>query len=430
MRHVVAAVALLAAVACSGDDAGGIAYGTVVAGEVTQTVAAPATIQPHERATVTAPATGVVDELLVADGDRVRAGDVVARLGSPSLAQQIEQAEAAVAAAGALGSISATTDLSPLLELFADSLAGTIGPLLDALDAQAGQISDDGARAEAQASLAEARRQYYDTLNGLQRTAADARVSAEQSDAAQRAVAEAQGAQAQAALDALEGQQERLEIVAPIDGTVELARGDGVDVSGGLAGDLGDLAGLAGAGASGASSARLAEGAEVSAGQVLLAIFDLSSFHAAAQVDEVDVIELEVGQAAAVLADALADTVLTGRVDWIAIEPSDGGTGVTYDVIVSLVEVPDSAPLRVGLTASVEIDVATVTTDTVVPTSALLRRGGQEIVFVRRDGIAVEVPVSVVAIGLDTAAVEGDLEEGDEVVVQGVELLADGDELP
>lgn len=429
MRHVAVAVALLLVTACSSNDAGDIAFGTVVAGEVTQTVAAPATIQPRERATVTAPATGTVDELLVDDGDQVTAGQVLLRLGAPSLAQQIEQARAAVAAASALGNVSATTDLSPLLEVAADSLAGTVGPLLDTLDAQARQISDDEARAETQASLAEARRQYYDTLNGLERAAADARASAEQSDAAQRAAAQAQRAQAQAALDGLEAQQDRLEIVAPIAGTVELARGD-VEGSDGLPGDLGDLAGLAGGGASGASSAPLAEGAEVSAGQVLLAIFDLSSFHAAAQVDEVDVIDLEVGQTATILVDALPDTELTGRVDWIAIEPADAGTGVTYDVIVSLVDPPDAATLRVGLTASVEIDVTTVATDTVVPTSALLRRGGQEIVFVRRDGIAVEVPVTVVAIGLDDAAVEGDLEEGDEVVVQGVELLTDGDELP
>jgi HlyD family secretion protein len=83
--------------------------------------------------------------------------------------------------------------------------------------------------------------------------------------------------------------------------------------------------------------------------------------------------------------------------------------------------------LRIGLTASAEIEVRRLLADTVVPTSALLRRGGDEVVYVVRDGLAVQTPVRVTAIGDTTAAVEGDLTIGERVVTIGVELLEDGD---
>jgi multidrug efflux pump subunit AcrA (membrane-fusion protein) len=66
----------------------------------------------------------------------------------------------------------------------------------------------------------------------------------------------------------------------------------------------------------------------------------------------------------------------------------------------------------------------------VVPTSALLRRGGGEVVHVVRDGVAREVPITVEAIGDETAAVAGPLEAGERVVTIGVELIEDGDEVP
>jgi multidrug efflux pump subunit AcrA (membrane-fusion protein) len=99
-------------------------------------------------------------------------------------------------------------------------------------------------------------------------------------------------------------------------------------------------------------------------------------------------------------------------------------------VTVDLLGVPDDVRLRVGLTASSEIVVREVDAETAVPTSALLRRGTDDLVRVVRDGVVHDTPVEVLALGDQLAAVSGDLEEGDRVVTIGVEELADGDELP
>lgn len=76
---------VLALAACTGDDDAVIETASVGRGEVVQTVASPARLEPAARATVTASVTGQVEELLVDDGDEVAAGDPLVRFTSTSL---------------------------------------------------------------------------------------------------------------------------------------------------------------------------------------------------------------------------------------------------------------------------------------------------------------------------------------------------------
>jgi HlyD family secretion protein len=439
-----AALVAVVLVACSGEEEPGFETAAVETGEVVQTVAAAAQLEPAARVTVTAPAGGEVAELLVADGDEVAEGDPLVRLTSGSVELQIAQAQAAVDAADALAGAAAGAgvDLSPVLGAFRGQLDAVFPPLIDALDQQAATIENDDARAAIQERIDRADAAYRQARANLQRSEAEARGQAQQATAGQVAAAEAQREQAALALDAARNRADDLTVNAPAAGVVELARtagggGDGLpDLEGlggeGLAGgeDLGAL--LGGAGGGGAAVAGpLAAGVAVTPGQSLLTIYDLSGFTAMVEVDEIDVVEVEEGQAVTVLVDAYPTTELRGVVDHVALAPRRGVTGgASYPVTVDLRGVPAEVRLRVGLTASAEIEVRRLEADTVVPTSALLRRGGGEVVHVVRDGVAREVSVTVTAIGEDTAAVEGDLEPGERVVTVGVELIEDGDEVP
>jgi HlyD family secretion protein len=392
---------------------------------------------------VTAPAGGEVAELLVADGDEIAEGDPLVRLTSGSVELQIAQAQAAVDAADALAGAAAGAgvDLSPVLGAFRGQLDAVFPPLIDALDQQAATIENDDARAAIQERIDRADAAYRQARANLQRSEAEARGQAQQATAGQVAAAEAQREQAALALDAARDRADDLTVSAPAAGVVELARtgdggGDGLPDLEGLGGegfaggeDLGAL--LGGAGGNGAAIAGpLATGVAVTPGQALLTVYDLSGFTAMVEVDELDVVEVEEGQAVTVLVDAYPATELRGVVDHVALAPRRGVTGgASYPVTVDLRGVPAEVRLRVGLTASAEIEVRRVESDTVVPTSALLRRGGGEVVHVVRDGVAREVSVTVAAIGDDTAAVEGDLEPGERVVTVGVELIEDGDEV-
>jgi multidrug efflux pump subunit AcrA (membrane-fusion protein) len=138
-RSLPALVALLVLVAaCSGEETPTIETAEVSRGEVVQTVAAAAAIDPAGVVTVTAPVSGEIDELFVADGDEVAVGDPLVRLASETIDQQIAQAEAAVDAAGALSGLSAGAglDLAPVLGAFRSQFDTVLPSLLGVLEAQ------------------------------------------------------------------------------------------------------------------------------------------------------------------------------------------------------------------------------------------------------------------------------------------------------
>ncbi len=444
------AAAALVASACSGDPGPDVETAEVVSGEVVQTVAAVAELEPAARVTVTAPVGGEVARLLVEDGQTVAAGDPIAQLSSESVELQIAQAEAAARAADSLAGAAGAggLDLSPVVGAFRTQLEATLPPVLDALAQQARAIEDDELREAAVARIDEARSSYQEAREGLRQAERDAAGQAQQATAAQRAAAAAQREQAELALEAAEGRSDDLTIVAPTDGVIELGRADGggggPDVgalAGQLGGDVGsgggldpggvDVGSLLGGGGGGGADGPVAEGVTVATGQVIATVYDLSAFTARVEVDEIDIVEVERGQAVTVLVDAFPDAEIRGTVANVAIAPTSSPTGgASYAVTVRLTQVPDEVSLRVGLTASAEIEVRRIDAETTVPTAALLRRGGQEVVFVVEDRVVREVPVAVTALGDEAAAVEGELSPGDRVVTTGIESVEDGQELP
>jgi HlyD family secretion protein len=436
-------VAALLLVACDREDGPQIETARVDAAEVVQTVAAAAEIEPAGLVVVTAPVGGEVVELLVEDGETVEVGQRLVRLRSDAIELQIAQAEAALgsadAAAGAAGA--AGVDLSPVLRALRGQLEAVLPPVIEGFEQQARDIENDRLRERAEQRAAEARSSYQASVAELRSAEQELASQADQATAAQRQAVAAQRRQAELALEAASSREDELVVVAPAEGVVELARGDGaggaaldLDALGeGAAGleGLGDLGGLAGGGGSDRAAGPLAEGVSVGPGQPLLTIYDLSDFTVNVEVDEIDAVEVEEGQRATVLVDAYPEVELEGRVDHVAIAPERGpGGGALFPVTVRLLQVPDDVRLRVGLTASSEIEVRRVDADTAVPTSALLRRGADDLVRVVRDGVVHDTPVEVLALGEQLAAVRGDLEVGDRVVTLGVEELADGDELP
>jgi HlyD family secretion protein len=97
-------------------------------------------------------------------------------------------------------------------------------------------------------------------------------------------------------------------------------------------------------------------GERVIPGQSLIVIGDLDTLRVeTTDLDEIDVVQVELGQEAAVTFDALPDRVLTGIVTRISPMAESGSGGVHYTVVLDLEEV---APvLRWGMTAFVDIEV-------------------------------------------------------------------------
>lgn len=453
-----ACVLLAVAVAgCTGDEPTRVETAAVAPGAVTQTVAAPASVDAAARQDVAAGVPGVVVAVDARSGERVRRGETVVELASSQVELALEQAEAAQAAAESVGGVAVQAGAGAVERSFDAAVARLdqrVRPRLRAARRQAAH-GPPAARRAARAAIDAVGASYLSTRSALVATgealAQQQRgVARSLSAALSQAVAAAtapQVAQARAAAAAAAQQAEAQNVEAPLAGVVELGSAAATGGAGAMAGaatdpvgggDTSDIAqslqGLAGGGGDGT----LRVGAPVVAGQTLFTVYDLSALYVTADVDEVDVPQVRVGQRVDVLVDALPDAAIVGRVEQVSVAAQQTTTGgVGYPTRIRLLRVdagpgagplsPPRSGLRVGMTASAEIVTRRVRSRTTVPSRALLREGRRTVVFTVRRGVARTVPVRVRALGDEAAAVAGRITPRDRVVVAGYESLADGD---
>jgi len=149
-----------------------------------------------------------------------------------------------------------------------------------------------------------------------------------------------------------------------------------------------------------------------------ITLMDLSRFRITVNVDEVDVSQLEVGMPAVVTVDALPDVTLTGKVERIGVAATSTGGAVYYPVVIALD--PTDAPLRAGMSASVTIRVRELTDQLLIPTWAIQTNPATGRPYVlRQTARGVEpVPVQLGIRRSGFAQVLSGLSEGDVLVVQ------------
>ncbi len=116
-----------------------------------------------------------------------------------------------------------------------------------------------------------------------------------------------------------------------------------------------------------------------------ITLVDDRSFFVDVSVDELDIASVEPGQQVRITLDALLDADLTGTVRTIeplAVRNTQGTT--TYNVRVDLNDT--DAPIRTGMTASVDIVTTNRDNAVLIPRRALQTEGGTTFVLIPRDG--------------------------------------------
>jgi HlyD family secretion protein len=337
---------------------------------------------------------GRVVSLNVREGDRVRAGQVLAQIDPV-------QAQSAVASAAAA---------------------------LQALESEASGTDKSIAAAQADVDVAVAREvQAGQTLERAKNLAASGLVPKAELDSAQ-AAADAATAQVAAARAALaRAQQTRVaagrrvaqgraeqtrvgdqlaktNITAPIDGVVTR-----LDV------EEGEM---------------VVMGVQNQPGSILMTISDLSALNAEVKVAEADVLRLVLDQPGTVTLDALPDRRFDGRVVEIGASAlqQTGTQAAAREFRVKVRLTGDVTALRPGLTCDTEILVAERQRVLAAPLQAVVQREGRSGVFVVQDGRAVFTPVTTGIIGGLTIEVDG-VAEGATIVTGPFQLLrelADG----
>ncbi len=146
-------------------------------------------------------------------------------------------------------------------------------------------------------------------------------------------------------------------------------------------------------------------------------LMDLSRFRITVNVDEMDVSQLEAGMPAVVTVDALPDVPLTGKVERIGVAATSTSGAVYYPVVIALD--PTDAPLRAGMSASVTIRVQELTDQLLIPTWAILTNPTTGRSYVLRQTAGGVEPVNI-QLGVrysGYAQVLSGLSEGDVLVV-------------
>ncbi|MBI5029806.1 MAG: efflux RND transporter periplasmic adaptor subunit [Chloroflexi bacterium] len=339
--------------------------------DASATVAAEGTIVPMPRTTLAFKTSGRVVEILVHEGDAVKAGATLARLDDAAIQAQVTQAQAALTVAQkqlAQLKAGATSAERQSAKQALDSARATLAKV------KAGSTVDQLAQLKAnvdsaQASVSQAQAQYdraggasnpymgmmpesvvlqqaTNSLRAAQAAYRDATSHPTESEikAAESAVAqaesavarldptpetlaltEAQVAQAQAALDFAKTSLRDYVLVAPFDGTV--------------------------------ATLDLNLGQVVSPGAPVISFGDLKNMRVeTVDLVEVDVAKISVGQSAKIKIDAFPDKIFNGKVMQISQFATDRRGDKVFKVTLDIAETT-SVALRWGMTANVEIAV-------------------------------------------------------------------------
>lgn len=251
------------------------------------------------------------------------------------------------------------------------------------------------------------------------------------------------GAQEAAAAKSIENARNDLQaatITAPVAGTLVSSAGGGQSmesligtlmssfsgmIPSGL--NLSSLTGLSGSlGSIGfPSSGALVPGSFIMPGSPVFTIVDLKNMSMVAKVDESDIAQMQAGQSASVGLEAYPGKQFAGRVVKVANTATTNEAGATaFEVTIQMD--PADTNLKIGMSGTADIIVATKQAVVVVPVDAIVEKKGKRYVYKVVDGKA---RLTEVTIGLttdsDVEITEG-VKTGDRVVVKGVEKLKDG----
>lgn len=419
-------------------------------GTLQDTISATGSVEAGQMAALSWRTTGIVEEVLVSEGDEVSRGDTLAGLQLDSVPDSIISAQAElVNAKQSLQEFYDSFDgvaLAQAKQALAEAQQEYEDTLYDynSLITPANDLTVDDAYANvilAELDMREALQEYkkyndkpdyninrirtlqhyydlklvYDsavrTYNSLTGTGTDTQVSVAQANvdvaeqawidaqeeydrllagptAEQIAAAEANVAAAQVKLD------QRL-IEAPFDGIVTLALPR--------------------------------TGNYVDEGELAFEIQNPSSFFMEVQVNEMDINKIEVGQSAVVTLDADPDNAYEATVTKVGSIGDNSSGVVNFTLLVEILEPDDN--LKSGMTAVVEIATSSSAQALLVPNQAIRLENGQQVVYVLTNGTLQPIEITIGnSSATHSEVLEGDIQPGDLIVLNPPTTVTEGED--
>jgi HlyD family secretion protein len=266
-----------------------------------------------------------------------------------------------------------------------------------ALKAQRAQAAQAAAHAEAAQRTADRAKKLAERGAETTKAADDAVANSTEAEAAAGS-SRALLSQAEASLDVARVAKGKTVLTAPFDGLL-------VDV----AFDAGD---------------------HVQAGAAIFEIVDDSRLHVEAMIDETDIGRVRLGQPAALRLDALPEGAIAGRVSLLGpvVKKDDkGARALPIEVDVADMKDAVSKGLRPGMSANIDIKVAEKAEVLNLPTNVIVGRGTKRTVYLIKEGVAREQPVTIGISNWERCEVISGVSAGDLVIGNlNVKDLADG----
>jgi HlyD family secretion protein len=378
-------LALVGAVACpspGGDGAAEIDLVKVVRGDLTVIVSGSGNITVSQDASLAFGTGGKVDAVYVEAGDRVSQGDVLAKLDTGLLELSLAQAELALA--------TAEYNLDKTQQVYSQpDLATARAAVSNARSyLQYTQLQLDQANSPEQTDYWQS--EVYQA--GVNLAAAEQRLAEMEAggDSAEVTLRRLEVAAARQALAQARKDLDEATITAPFDGVV-----------GAVYIDEGDII-----------------PPPTMAATVAIYFITPTSLELKAEVDEIDIPEVKVGQSAMVEVDAIADDLFEGTVTSISPVPVIQAGLVLYEVTISLV-IPADVGVMVGMSATADIMIDKSEDTLLVPERAVGHdEQGNPVVWVSIDGQLEQKAVVIgISDGLQAEILEG-ISEGDMVAVE------------
>jgi len=379
--------------------------GKAVREDLTSLVTASGEIKPKNYINIGANAIGMLTEILVKEGDRVRKGQLVARVENVQPEAQVNSQKAAVSSA------EADSNASEAGLKVADENLRTQQAMIDHAQADLVHAKSDFDRAQQlykDQLLAkqdfEAKKATYDAAAAAwleQQTRLDQARSQREQNAAQLASTQRRVAQAKAVLAQVTDMLNKFDSYSPIDGVVT-----------NLPVRVGET---------------VVPGVQNLVGSNIMTIADMSLITAEVKVDETDIVSVTLGQKADISIDAIPNKTFKGHVTEIGNTAILRSTGLAasqsavssqeakdFKVVIAMDDPPDE--IRPGLSCTAKITTATRQKTLAIPIQALTIRQKGDLEVKPKTGAG-----ALAATKPDPAAEKARKEE-----VQGVFVVAGG----
>ena len=336
---------------------------------------------------------GRVEQLAVQAGDRVKAGQVIARLEQDDLRAAVEKARADLAAAEAkLATVrngARTQEIQAAEAAVRQAEANTMLAQVN-LDRYQQLYRDGGIALQVVDTAA---RDYDVSVAQIRSAREQLSLIREKYTPEDLQYAEAEVRQAKAALQIVEANLGYATITAPMGGVV--------------------------ASVSTQQGETVTSGSAAAQAPTFVTIIDLNRLQVDAYVDETDIGKVQVGQEATFSVDAFPDKEFSGKVTAVYPKALIQQNVVTYDVIIAIVN--RDGLLRPDMTTNTTITVAKREKVLAIPNQAVRREDGDRVVFVQEGDRLVRRPVKTGWKDKTYTEVLSGLKEGERVVAGELE---------